>query len=322
MTDQTDPAPEYNLSTAEQDVFQKALRKSVTVLDTAPKCNICGEPMPIGEEMFNYHGYSGPCPKPPSHRAEIVPAAPDASEALDWERDLDILDVILRQYKSTDDTAFQRIERLKVFIRTALSKRTEADGVEGLAQQFESGYWMQRTDTRDPRTHYVCKLTPQEHDTIYRAITRQQDKGGDKGEISDGYHTFNELYEHRHILFLHALMANRNKAWRSKYHSDGKMMAGWFIAGLETELGQATYHLPERMWALFGGIKEVPTAPEWDGHTSDDVLVRIREDAIHGQDKDAEIERLRAALRLYAVVNIGAWDYGKRAREALREGEK
>lgn len=29
------------------------------------RCHLCGEPMPPGEEMFNYHGYSGPCPKPP-----------------------------------------------------------------------------------------------------------------------------------------------------------------------------------------------------------------------------------------------------------------
>lgn len=29
------------------------------------KCELCGEPMPDGEEMFKYHGYSGPCPKPP-----------------------------------------------------------------------------------------------------------------------------------------------------------------------------------------------------------------------------------------------------------------
>lgn len=28
-------------------------------------CQLCGEPMPAGEEMFKYHGYSGPCPKPP-----------------------------------------------------------------------------------------------------------------------------------------------------------------------------------------------------------------------------------------------------------------
>ena len=28
-------------------------------------CRVCGEPMPPGEEVFYYHGYSGPCPKPP-----------------------------------------------------------------------------------------------------------------------------------------------------------------------------------------------------------------------------------------------------------------
>lgn len=32
-------------------------------------CNLCGEPMPEGEEMFKFHGYSGPCPKPYLKRA-------------------------------------------------------------------------------------------------------------------------------------------------------------------------------------------------------------------------------------------------------------
>ena len=32
------------------------------------KCVICGEPMPQGEEMFKYHGYSGDCPAPPISR--------------------------------------------------------------------------------------------------------------------------------------------------------------------------------------------------------------------------------------------------------------
>ena len=27
-------------------------------------CELCGEPMPPGEEMFRFHGYSGTCPKP------------------------------------------------------------------------------------------------------------------------------------------------------------------------------------------------------------------------------------------------------------------
>lgn len=35
-----------------------------------PCCQLCGEPMPEGEEMFNYHGYSGPCPKPPLPRTD------------------------------------------------------------------------------------------------------------------------------------------------------------------------------------------------------------------------------------------------------------
>lgn len=33
-------------------------------META-KCTLCGEPMPPGEEVFKFHGYSGPCPKPP-----------------------------------------------------------------------------------------------------------------------------------------------------------------------------------------------------------------------------------------------------------------
>lgn len=29
-----------------------------------PRCEICGDLMPPGEDMFKYHGYSGPCPEP------------------------------------------------------------------------------------------------------------------------------------------------------------------------------------------------------------------------------------------------------------------
>lgn len=32
---------------------------------TLPTCSLCGEPMPAGEEMFKFHGFSGSCPKPP-----------------------------------------------------------------------------------------------------------------------------------------------------------------------------------------------------------------------------------------------------------------
>ena len=29
-------------------------------------CELCGEPMPTGEEMFKYHGLTGPCPVKPT----------------------------------------------------------------------------------------------------------------------------------------------------------------------------------------------------------------------------------------------------------------
>jgi hypothetical protein len=41
------------------------------------KCKLCGEPMPPGEEMFKYHGYSGNCPKPPVETGKaVVPSGP------------------------------------------------------------------------------------------------------------------------------------------------------------------------------------------------------------------------------------------------------
>lgn len=36
-------------------------------------CELCGEPMPPGEQMFKFHGYSGPCPKPPKARKDKPP---------------------------------------------------------------------------------------------------------------------------------------------------------------------------------------------------------------------------------------------------------
>lgn len=135
-----------------------------------------------------------------------------------------------------------------------------------------------------------------DNEAIYKTILAAlQSKTVDVGEKSDGYHTFNELYEHRHILFLYVLKASGDRAWRSRLHSDGTMINDWFIAGLETQSGQATYHLPVRMWELFKDIREIPSAPEWDGHTSNDVLVRIREESIWNtppQDTEFSVDNL------------------------------
>lgn len=101
------------------------------------------------------------------------------------------------------------------------------------------------------------------------------------GETSDGYHTFNELYEHRIALFL-ALCANLRMmpighVWRSKLHSNGSSFDGWFVLGIGTERGQQiTYHLPMSRWSDASRVSvERDRAPEFDGHTSADVLARL-----------------------------------------------
>ena len=95
------------------------------------------------------------------------------------------------------------------------------------------------------------------------------------GDFSDGYHTFNELYHHRAVLFSVICNMFPQKAWKSKLHDTGDMFDGMFIVGIETEQGQATYHYDiEPYWDMFK-VKELEKAPKWDGHTPSDAIERI-----------------------------------------------
>ena len=95
------------------------------------------------------------------------------------------------------------------------------------------------------------------------------------GETSDGYHTFNELYHHRAVLFSVIVKVFPDHAWKSRKHHDGTMYDGMFIVGIETPDGQATYHYDiEPYWDMFQ-CKELEYAPEWDGHTPAQAIARI-----------------------------------------------
>ena len=109
------------------------------------------------------------------------------------------------------------------------------------------------------------------------AILQEKDKASGAtppvdGNTSDGHHTFNELYEHRHMLF--SVLCATYCGWKSKLHNDGTMYDGWFIAGVQTPKGQATYHLPLCWWDRYK-CEELKEAPEFDGHTANEVLTRI-----------------------------------------------
>lgn len=95
------------------------------------------------------------------------------------------------------------------------------------------------------------------------------------GETSDGYHTFNELYHHRAVLFSVIVANYPDIAWKSKKHHDGTMYNGMFIVGIDTPDGQATYHYDvDPYWDMFK-CRVLDNAPEWDGHTPAQAIERI-----------------------------------------------
>lgn len=109
-----------------------------------------------------------------------------------------------------------------------------------------------------------------------------KDYKADTNLISDGYHTFGELYEHRITLWIALCRLISNKfvtnipVWRTLLHSDGSKFEGWFVLGVGVFSGeQMTYHLPISKWDECDFANTFDKAPEWDGHTSKQVLERI-----------------------------------------------
>ena len=119
-----------------------------------------------------------------------------------------------------------------------------------------------------------------------------------RGNYSDGYHTFNELYEFRKVY--HAALFNEWAAQqetvggvfdhngmnpiRTKYdvhkswkHNDGELCfgGGWFIVVAVLPTGQISNHYEAKDWDLFK-IPEFEKAKyPFDGHTPADVLKRL-----------------------------------------------
>ena len=94
----------------------------------------------------------------------------------------------------------------------------------------------------------------------------------DIGELSDGFHTFNGLYEQRLILFAALVKAYKDKAWKSYRHEDGEYCfgGGWFVVGIDTPEGSYTYHYENKYFDLFD-CEILDYAKQWDGHTEKDV---------------------------------------------------
>ena len=107
-------------------------------------------------------------------------------------------------------------------------------------------------------------------DSEFKETNLSEEDKSDKGEVSDGYHTFNELYYHRMMLFAVICNTYKEHAWKSDKHADGSMYDGYFIVGINTPEGSYTYHYKLEDWDLFK-VTELQTAPEWDGHKPEDI---------------------------------------------------
>ena len=94
-------------------------------------------------------------------------------------------------------------------------------------------------------------------------------------DISDGHHTFGELYQHRCLLFI-ALVASAEIKGLVYFVKDH--YPSWDLLVWESPQGQISYHIPADLRWLYEPILKEKEGSEhkFDGHTSDDVLQRIR----------------------------------------------
>ena len=106
---------------------------------------------------------------------------------------------------------------------------------------------------------------------IQEKILEYKKQGKTVKGISDGYHTFGELYHHRAVLFSVICNLFPDKAWKSKLHHDNTMFDGdMFIVGVTTPKGDYSYHYHMEYWDMYK-VKELPNAPVWDGHQPKDI---------------------------------------------------
>ena len=110
-----------------------------------------------------------------------------------------------------------------------------------------------------------------------------QDEKLDTNLISDGYHTFAELYEFRKVfnaaLFNELYEQGKYHVHKSEKHFDGEPCfgGGWFIVVAILPSGQISNHYEMKDWDLFKIQDAEKALFPFDGHTAADVLTRLKQ---------------------------------------------
>ena len=140
------------------------------------------------------------------------------------------------------------------------------------------------TDYNTPKMEYVngellyqAGTVPDvERLKLITLLIREMDNPDNTDNISDGYHTFDELYYQRIMLTKTVALAaitnfDKDAVYRSKLHLDGTMYTDFFIVVFNTPEGNFSYHYHMIYWGVFDFLKELPNAEEFDRHTWEDV---------------------------------------------------
>ena len=115
-------------------------------------------------------------------------------------------------------------------------------------------------------------------DNINNEILELKKSGISVKNISDGNHTFADLYFQIMNLLSVICSCYPELSWKSKKHFDEKndpMFNGCFIVGINTPNGVATYHFKLEYWDEFP-IKEIEHAPQYDGYSPEESLSRVK----------------------------------------------
>lgn len=97
------------------------------------------------------------------------------------------------------------------------------------------------------------------------------------GDMSDGYHTFDELYEHRCLLYLTWLVEEKLRGIKRDVFFLPDHFEGWDLVATNLGRDQISYHVPakyrrilERHFTRNDRLESL-----WDGHTAQDVTERM-----------------------------------------------
>ena len=118
---------------------------------------------------------------------------------------------------------------------------------------------------------------------LNQKIALLKKQGYDVQTISDGYHTFSELYELR--LAYNAALFNewtsgkkydvhKSKTFQDIETGEYTQWEGWFIVVAETPNGQIGNHYPVAAWDKFK-VAEKEKANAWDGNMPDTICERL-----------------------------------------------